>query len=81
METEVEQPRRKSQHINKTNIVRAKFTDICEDYLFEQIPVGSGGFGNVYKGIHKATKQVRAIKHIKFQENLSTVDRTSKTPS
>lgn len=71
--------RKTSQNIQKNNIVRAKFTDICEDYKFESIPVGSGGFGNVYKGTHKATKQVRAIKHIKFQENLSTVDRSSKS--
>lgn len=70
--------RKKSSSIKKTNIVRAKFTDICDDYQFESIPVGSGGFGNVYKGIHKATGLTRAIKHIKFGENLVTVDRSSK---
>jgi hypothetical protein len=63
--------------IQKTNIIRAKFNDITEDYIFEEKPIGSGGFGSVYRTRHKQTGQTRAIKHIELKENLATVDRSS----
>jgi hypothetical protein len=59
--------------LRKLNIIRAKFTDITEDYLFESKPIGSGGFGSVYRAQHQETGQIRAIKHIELKENLSTV--------
>ena len=67
--------RRKS--LRKLNIIRAKFTDITEDYLFESKPIGSGGFGSVYRAQHQETGQIRAIKHIELKENLAIVETSS----
>ena len=67
----------KRRSLRKLNIIRAKFTDITEDYLFGSKPIGSGGFGSVYRAIHQETQQVRAIKHIELSENLATVDNKS----
>jgi hypothetical protein len=71
-------PFHRTKSLRKNNIVRGKFTDITKDYIFKNTPIGSGGFGSVYKAKHKETGQIRAIKHIKLKENLATVDRSSK---
>lgn len=55
----------------KMNVIRAKFSDITLDYQFESKPVGTGGFGSVYRAIHRQTDQVRAIKHIQLKQNLA----------
>lgn len=68
----------KRKSLKKINIVRAKFTDITNDYAFETKPIGTGGFGSVYRGKHRETGQIRAIKHIQLKENLATVDSSSK---
>lgn len=69
---------KRKRSIMKTNIVRAKFTDICKDYLFESKPIGTGGFGSVYKAIHRQTNQIRAIKHIELKQNLTELDTSGK---
>ena len=70
-------PKRR-RSLRKLNIIRAKFSDITEDYIFETKPIGSGGFGSVYRAKHQETGQIRAIKHIELKENLSTVNSTRK---
>jgi hypothetical protein len=67
----------KKTSIKKINIIRAKFSDITEDYFFESKPIGTGGFGSVYKARHQETGQIRAIKHIELKQNLATVNRES----
>ena len=71
------EPRKRTKSLRKLNIVRAKFSDITVDYAFESKPIGSGGFGSVYKAKHRETGQIRAIKHIQLKENLATVDSSS----
>lgn len=64
--------KRKTKHLTKKNIVQAKFTDITEDYFFEGKPIGKGGYGTVYRAIHKSTGYMRAIKLVKTPVNLKT---------
>ena len=47
--------------IHKENIISHKTTNISKEYTFGKI-VGEGAFGKVRLGVHKATKQTRAIK-------------------
>ena len=68
----------KKTSLKKLNIIRAKFTDITKDYIFESKPIGSGGFGSVYRARHQETGQIRAIKHLELGQNLATVNRESK---
>ena len=68
----------RNKSLKKNNIIRGKFTDITKDYIFKSNPIGTGGFGSVYKAKHRETGQIRAIKHIRLKENLATVDRSSK---
>lgn len=56
--------------LTKKNIVQAKFGDITDDYFFCEKPIGSGGYGTVYRAIHKQTGIQRAIKLIKSPVNL-----------
>lgn len=69
---------RNRKSLKKNNIIRAKFSDITQDYRFQSKPIGSGGFGSVYKAQHRETGQIRAIKHLKLKENLATVNSSSK---
>jgi hypothetical protein len=71
--------RHQKRSLMKTNIIRAKFSDICLDYEFESKPVGTGGFGSVYKAVHRQTNQIRAIKHIQLKQNLATTDASCKS--
>lgn len=61
------------KHFNKENVVLAKFTDITKDYIFQQKPLGSGGYGTVYQAMHIESGYHRAIKVIKTPVNLKTV--------
>lgn len=54
-------------------MVRAKFGDITQDYVFQEKPIGSGGYGKVYRALHIETGFVRAVKMIKTPVNLKTV--------
>jgi hypothetical protein len=63
----------KRKHFNKENVVLAKFTDITNDYIFQQKPLGSGGYGTVYRALHIESGYQRAIKLIKTPVNLKTV--------
>ena len=36
--------------------------DVTLFYDFEDPPIGTGAFGDVYKGVEKKTKEIRAIK-------------------
>ena len=47
--------------IHKENIISHKTTNISKEYTFGKT-VGEGAFGKVRLGVHKATKQTRAIK-------------------
>jgi hypothetical protein len=78
MEKKVGQEIRERKSIQKINIVRAKFTDITLDYKFKSKPIGSGGFGSVYKAQHRETGQIRAIKHLILKENLAKVSSNGK---
>ena len=62
----------KHSNLEKVNIVQAKFTPITEDYHFDPKAIGEGGYGKVYRAIHKETNQMRAIKHIEIKKNLAT---------
>ena len=47
--------------IKKENLISHKTSNISKEYTLGKI-LGSGAFGQVRLGVHKATKQVRAIK-------------------
>jgi calcium-dependent protein kinase len=49
--------------IRKDNFVLRKMSGVQDDYEFKD-ELGEGTFGKVYKGIHKVTGEVRAIKQI-----------------
>ena len=57
---------------NCLNINRPKFTDVLslssnpEDLFNILYPIGNGGFGKVYKAIHKSSNQIFAIKIIDY---------------
>jgi len=57
---------------NKANIQIPKFSDVLlvpsnpEDLFTLLYPVGTGGFGTVYKAMHNSSKQIFAIKIIDF---------------
>lgn len=66
-------PTSKKIYLSKKNIVQAKFTDITDDYIFNTRPIGTGGYGKVYKAVDKKTGFIRAIKMIKTHINLKKV--------
>jgi hypothetical protein len=72
--------KQKRKSLRKMNIIRAKFSDITEDYFFEEKPIGSGGFGSVYRAKHQETGQIRAIKHIELKKSLVTIQNDGKNP-
>ena len=57
---------------SKSNINRPKFSDILsipsnpEDLFTLLYPIGTGGFGKVYKAMHNSSKQIFAIKIIDY---------------
>lgn len=70
MNFETSREKQTKKNLSKKNIVQAKFGDITEDYRFDAKPIGSGGYGTVYRAIHKKTGIQRAIKLIKSPINL-----------
>ena len=53
--------------IKKENLISHKKGNISKEYTLGKT-LGTGSFGQVRLGIHKATKQVRAIKILKKAE-------------
>ena len=51
-------------HINKESLITHKKTNISKEYTLGKI-IGSGAFASVRLGVHKLTKQTRAIKVLK----------------
>jgi hypothetical protein len=64
--------KKKTKHLTKKNVVQAKYNDITEDYIFEGKPIGKGGYGTVYRAIHRRTGFMRAIKMVTTPVNLKT---------
>ena len=70
--------RTSSLSLSKNNIVRAKFNDIQDDYIFQSTELGEGGYGKVYLAVDKKTGYKRAIKHVQIKKNLKNEHQKSK---
>lgn len=59
---------------SSTKILQPRNTFILEDYYVWKDPIGSGSFSEVYKGCHKNTKQIVAVKAIRAMDQ-KNIDR------